>query len=1483
MSISQSSGGLTGAFHRIRSLFVLTLVLSVLSPGLWACGEAATPPAPEVSKRELSAAELAAKNTAAATAAGSSGKSAVWVVMRQAAPVAQFAATRNWKTKGEQVLTSLQATAASSQQSLQAFLQSRNVAFKSFWIVNSLKITADQALINEIAQRPDVAKVLPDSTFQIPPLQKRASAPPSVQAIEWGLANIRAPEAWEAFGAQGDGIVVANIDTGVQFDHPALVNQYRGNLGGSFDHNYNWYDPSSVCGPPGSPPCDNAEHGTHTMGTIVGDDLVGNQIGVAPRARWIAAKGCEDFSCSNEALLSSGQWLLAPTDLNGENPRPDLRPNIVNNSWSGASGDLFYQGVVQAWVAAGIFPAFSSGNSGDFGCGTVGSPADYPEAYAVGAYDINNIIASFSSKGPALLDGLIKPEIAAPGVDVRSSVPGGFALFSGTSMAAPHVSGAVALLWSAAPTLIGDVPGTISLLSQTAIDTADLSCGGSDGDNNVYGEGRLDAFAAVDQAPRGPTGILAGIVSTSAKRPLPGARIRAEGNDTVRDAYADADGNYRLRLSVGTYTVTASAFGYVTRGVENVVIDEGLTTIKTFSLQPAPTFAVSGTVRDQSGAPLANVPVTIAGTPLPPALTDGEGAFSFSAVPQGTYQVTAAPGGCYASQTLELVVDAAEVLDFVAPQRTDEFGYRCQPAPFAFIEANTVLPLTGDDAATVVELPFPFSFYGQEYTSAEIGTNGHLQFGTPQLFSVFSNTSLPDVGLPNAAIYALWDDLFVDFTGSVRTEVVGSAPDRQFVIEWRDVQFLADSSLAVRFEVVLHEDGRILIQYASADPDPLQKGSSATVGLENETATDAFLYSFNTPSLSSGLAILYDFPPSGIVRGVVTEEGTGEAIAGATVEATSDGAVIRSTRTRADGAYSFQIPVGTYTVGASKLNYSAATATASVEDNQIVTLDFALRTARVVVNPSALQLTVPEGQVRTRQLTLENTGTLPFEYSLREAGGARQRRAVSAGIAANAPSPLNSAASDTRELFGLGPKPSGWIAEQGDVLRSFTPAGLSLAWGVGYTGNVWLSDWNLLSDHEFTVEGAATGRQWPTTWGGLGLADLAFDAGRGLLWNVAVDGGGNGIYGINPDTGEVQASITGTFPWTAISQRGLAYRPDDDSFYIGGWNEGVIYHIQGLSSATPGAVISSCTPPDLAISGLAWNDSVNVLWMATNSTTDTIYELNPDDCTVLATLAHPAPGFNGGGLELDESGNLWTVSQFPNQVFLIDSGVPAFSDVPWLSASPATGTVAPGESVTLDVTVDTTGLEPGAYLAALFVQSNAGVGASQRIPVSLLVPAFQQAVDAGSVASYVDSVGETWAADQAFTAGSWGYLQEGAGPVSVDADIAGTDDPALYQTQRVDPYAYIFDGVPNGVYQVELGFAELTTLSFGERLFDVVIENTEVLPAHDIRFEVPTRSADLHTFFVEVTDSRLDIRLIPNVGFADPVINALRVTHRTDR
>ena len=333
--------------------------------------------------------------------------------------------------------------------------------------MNTIKVTTrNEQLIQKLANLPEVASITAERIWQIP--EPRPAADEAViQSVEWGVSRVHAPEVWSQFGARGQGVVVASIDTGVQFSHPALVNQYRGlQAGGTFDHNYNWYDPARVCGTPSNGPCDNNGHGTHTMGTMVGNDGGANQIGIAPGAKWITAKGCEGSACTSSSLLASGQWVLAPTDLNGQNPRPDLRPNIVNNSWGGDSGsDPFFRSTIQAWVNAGIFPAFAIGNSGS-ACGSATTPGAFPEAFGVGASDISDNIASFSSRGPASsFAGITKPNVAAPGASIRSSVPtNNYASFSGTSMATPHVAGVVALLWSANPGLIGNVAATEDIL-----------------------------------------------------------------------------------------------------------------------------------------------------------------------------------------------------------------------------------------------------------------------------------------------------------------------------------------------------------------------------------------------------------------------------------------------------------------------------------------------------------------------------------------------------------------------------------------------------------------------------------------------------------------------------------------------------------------------------------------------------------------------------------------------------------------------------------------------------------------------------------------------------------------------------------------------------------------------------------------------------------------------------------------------------------
>ncbi len=1404
-------------------------------------------------------------------------RSSVWLVLKDRAALERAHTMRDWKSRGDFVYNELKKKADSTQAPIRALLDSRGVSYRSFWIVNAIKVDADAATLDELKKRTDIAKILPDRVYKIPEPIKEKSIP-KIDAAEWGLTNIHAPEVWSTYGVKGEGIVVASIDTGVQYDHPAVARKYRGRKAdGTYDHSYNWFDPGRICG---GAPCDNIDHGTHTMGTMVGDDgdPGTNQIGVAPHAQWIAAKGCEDNSgCTTESLIASGQWMVAPTDAMGNNPRPDLRPNVVNNSWGGGGSDDFYTMVVDSWVAAGIFPSFSNGNSGP-SCGSAGAPGDYPNSYGVGAYDVGNVIASFSSRGTSFFGMIVKPDISAPGVSVRSSVPGsGYASFSGTSMAAPHVSGAVALLWSAAPSLVGDIAATRTLLNTTAVPTSDLSCGGTADFNNVWGHGRLNVLAAVTAAPRGPTGTLAGTV-TGNGAPVSGAAVKVTGPFT-RATATDTTGRYSLLLPVGTYNAQYSAFGFVSQNLSGVSIRANMTTTQNVVLQPAPSHSLSGVVTDSANQPLAGVAVTILSTPLAPTTTDASGRYLFAAVPDGEYDVQAAGSKCLTAVTQHVTIASNTTKNFALAQMTDAYGYSCSNVTYNYIQANTALPLTGDDSSTAVQLPFPFSLYGQTYTAAQVSTNGFLTFLAPN--SSYTNVSIPDPSLPNAAIYPFWDDLMVDSSSSVRTEAQGVAPNRTLTIEWRNVAFRGGSGRA-SFEVVLYENGRILMQYADVGTDARTTGSAATVGIENESGTVAFQYGFKNVGLSNQLAVLYKLPPSGFIEGVVSDANDGKPLAGAVVRALSGSTQVRAATTDKQGSYRFQIPVGSYAVEASFKNYASQTVTVNVQQDAVSTQNFALDTPVAIITPTVLEFTAQPEQVRTRVVTIKNGGKLPLTWRLDESGGARVATTFAPAMSSlRRNAKADPQARTTADLY-LAHKATGWSpTAPGQVLKSFPTSTLSIPFGVGFASNVWIADAVGKTNQEYTPEGVA-GRNFPATWAGSWPGDMAYDSTHNRICQVNV-GGDNGIYCWDPATGMVVDSITGSnLPWAAISQRGLAYRDDDDSFYIGGWNEGIIYHIKGFGASDKGAVIATCSPPDQNISGLAYNSAAKVLWEATNSATDTIYELNPDNCNVVASLPHPAPGNNGGGLEIDNNGNLWMISQSPATAYLVDSGVPSFADVPWLWESPSSGTLKPGASVNIGVSVNTFSLTSGVYTASLFVQSNGGRQNSFQIPVSLLIPTYTQSVNAGGE-DYVDLLGDSWVADQAYTAGGWGYLED-HGTAETRNRIAGTNAQAVYRSQRINPYAYKFDNLPNGTYEVELGFAEFDpNHGLHTRLFEVIIKDTLVLPALDITYDVGNLNADIRTFYVQVTDGKLDIRFIPLGGSEPPVVNAIRVTQRPDR
>lgn len=391
----------------------------------------------------------------------------LFVILKNQADVSAAVQTADYGARRQFVYSTLVDHANETQADLRQTLTRLGTRYRPYYLVNAVEVEGGLLARALLSTRADVDRILAS------PRLRPLPAPPAIVRGEtslpsdhgWNLSMIGADRVWRAFDVRGDGIVIGASDSGVQADHPELAASYRGRTSGS---NYNWFDPWSGA----AEPIDYVGHGTHTAATVTGQS-----VGVAPHAEWIACANLQR-NVSNPALyLDCLQFMLAPFPLGGdpfEDGDPTRGAHVLNNSWGCPADEGCDPGslepAVDALAAAGLFVVASAGNDGP-GCSSLENPiAIYDSAFTVGAVDALGNLAEFSSVGPVTSDGSgrTKPDIAAPGVAIWSAYPGGtFFGSDGTSMAGPHVAGVVALMWSANPTLIGDIERTEAILRRS--------------------------------------------------------------------------------------------------------------------------------------------------------------------------------------------------------------------------------------------------------------------------------------------------------------------------------------------------------------------------------------------------------------------------------------------------------------------------------------------------------------------------------------------------------------------------------------------------------------------------------------------------------------------------------------------------------------------------------------------------------------------------------------------------------------------------------------------------------------------------------------------------------------------------------------------------------------------------------------------------------------------------------------------------------
>ena len=465
------------------------------------------------------------------------------IMLEERPDLSPASALKTKETRVGWVYRTLLSAAQRSQAPLRRWLDGQGITYRWFYTTNAVLVEGDLDLALDIAGRPEVARIVgnPRVSMELPQVEPSSSpcGGEKILAVEWNIDRINAPDVW-TLGHFGEGVVIGAMDTGYRWTHSALINRYRGWDGVVASHHYNWHDSihagGGVCGSDSPEPCDDDGHGTHTLGTILGSDFdpgagedctteTPNQVGAAPCAVWIGCRNMDEGVGSPATYIECFDWFLAPYPVGG-NPTqgdPAMAPDLTSNSWicsvaEGCAWDTL-QASVDAHYAAGIMHVAAAGNDGP-SCATIFEPPGmYENAFTIGATNSSDGMAGFSGRGPTQNTDLMKPNVVAPGVDVRSAGwadDTGYRSLSGTSMATPGAAGAVALLWSCRPGLKNDIDLTGRILESTATRLPALveSCGGDyvNGPNNTWGFGLINVLQACHcdgVFPTPPTGVSA--------------------------------------------------------------------------------------------------------------------------------------------------------------------------------------------------------------------------------------------------------------------------------------------------------------------------------------------------------------------------------------------------------------------------------------------------------------------------------------------------------------------------------------------------------------------------------------------------------------------------------------------------------------------------------------------------------------------------------------------------------------------------------------------------------------------------------------------------------------------------------------------------------------------------------------------------------------------------------------------------------------